>query len=287
MIGSAVIVFREVLEAALIIAVVLGATRGIRGRGYWVLCGLGLGLTGAALVAAFAGTLSQALQGSGQELFNATVLLTAVAMLGWHNVWMSSHGRKLASQVKALGEAVNVGAKPLSALLVVTALAVLREGSETALFLYSLAAGDPAGSAPLLLGALLGLGAGAGVGVLLYRGLLRIPVRHFFGFTAWLVLLVAAGLASSAAGYLIQANLLPPLVPMLWDSSWLLSQHGWLGMLLHVLIGYNDRPAGMQLLFYLATLLTILTLMYRVRPSARPKTAPASVAQTTSTAATQ
>src|SRR5699024_2362102 len=136
---------------------------------------------------AFAGSLAGAFQGSGQELFNAAVLLIAVAMLGWHNVWMSSHGRKLAAEVKALGKAVNVGAKPLSALLVVTALAVLREGSETVLFLYSLAAGSTGGTTSLLLGGFLGLGAGAAVGWLLYRGLLRIPVRHFFTFTGWLV----------------------------------------------------------------------------------------------------
>lgn len=282
MMGSAIIVFREVLEAALIVAVVLGATRGIRGRGYWVLCGIGLGLVGAGVVAAFAGKLAGAFQGSGQELFNATVLLVAVAMLGWHNVWMSSHGRKLAAEVKSLGQAVNVGAKPLSALLVVTSLAVLREGSETVLFLYSLAAGSQASSG-LLLGSLLGLGAGVGVGWLLYRGLLRIPVRHFFTFTGWLVLLLAAGLAASAAGYLIQANLLPPLIPMVWDSSWLLNQQSWLGMGLHVLIGYNDRPAGMQLLFYVVTLVTILALMYWVRPSTKPSAATARAAQTTAT----
>lgn len=281
MMGSAIIVFREVLEAALIVAVVLGATRGIRGRGYWVLCGIGLGLVGAGVVAAFAGKLAGAFQGSGQELFNATVLLVAVAMLGWHNVWMSSHGRKLAAEVKSLGQAVNVGAKPLSALLVVTSLAVLREGSETVLFLYSLAASQA--STGLLLGSLLGLGAGVSVGWLLYRGLLRIPVRHFFTFTGWLVLLLAAGLAASAAGYLIQANLLPALIPMVWDSSWLLNQQSWLGMALHVLIGYNDRPAGMQLLFYAATLVSILALMYWVRPSARPSAATARAAQTTAT----
>lgn len=279
--GSAIIVFREVLEAALIVAVVLGATRGIRGRGYWVLCGIGLGLVGAGVVAVFAGKLAGAFQGSGQELFNATVLLVAVVMLGWHNVWMSSHGRKLAAEVKSLGQAVNVGAKPLSALLVVTSLAVLREGSETVLFLYSLAASQA--STGLLLGSLLGLGAGVSVGWLLYRGLLRIPVRHFFTFTGWLVLLLAAGLAASAAGYLIQANLLPALIPMVWDSSWLLNQQSWLGMALHVLVGYNDRPAGMQLLFYAATLVTILALMYWVRPSARPSAATARAAQTTAT----
>jgi high-affinity iron transporter len=260
MLGSALIVFREVLEAALIIAIVLGASRGVAGRGRWVLAGISAGVLGAVAVAAFAGVISDAVQGRGQELFNAGVLLAAVVMLGWHNVWMSSHARQLAADMKRVGHDVSVGAKPLTALAVVTLLAVLREGSETALFLYSLAASG-AGNVALLAGGLLGLAAGAALGVVIYRGLLAIPVGRFFSITGWVVLLLAAGLAANAAGYLSQAGLLPSLIHQVWDSSWLLRQDGWLGTLLHILVGYNDRPSGMQLLFYGLTLAVIYTLM--------------------------
>jgi len=264
MLGSAIIVFREVLEASLVIAVVMGATRGVSARGRWVLAGVSLGIVGAVLVAVFAGAISDSLAGRGQEVFNAAVLLTAVLMLGWHNVWMSSHGKKLAEDMRAVGHDVTVGAKPLSLLLVVTSLAVLREGSETVLFLYSLAAGG-SGTASLLSGGALGLAAGAGAGWLLYRGLLRIPVRHFFSVTGWLVLLLAGGLAASAAGYLSAADLVPTLGGTLWNTSNILSQHSWLGTLLHVLVGYTDRPTGVQLLFYILTVVATLSLMYWVR----------------------
>jgi high-affinity iron transporter len=260
MLGTAVIVFREVLEAALIVAIVMGASRGVAGRGRWVSGGIALGVVGSLVVAAFAGAISDAVEGRGQEIMNASILLAAVAMLGWHNIWMSAHGRKLAGEMTRLGHDVSVGAKPLSAILVVTGLAVLREGSETVLFLYGLAASGTQ-RVGLLGGGLLGLATGVVLGFLLYRGLLRIPLRHFFRVTGWIVLLLAAGLAANAAGYLGAAGLIPTLAPQAWDTSSILSQDGTVGQLLHILIGYNDRPSGIQLVFYAVTLVAILVLM--------------------------
>jgi high-affinity iron transporter len=262
--GSAVIVFREVLEAALIIAVVMGASRGVLERGRWILAGIVLGIAGACVVAAFAGQIANGLEGRGQELFNAGVLLAAVAMLAWHNVWMSAHGRKLAQDMQHLGRDVTIGAKPLSAMLAVTALAVLREGAETVLFLYGLAAGG-AGALSLVGGSVIGLSAGALLGVLLYQGLLRIPVARFFSVTGWIVLLLAAGLAASAADYLEQAGILPALIAQVWDSSGILDQKSIFGQTLHVLIGYQDRPSGIALLTYILTLVTIGALMRLAR----------------------
>jgi high-affinity iron transporter len=260
MLGSAVIVFREVLEAALIISIVMGATRGVAARGRWVLGGIAAGVGGAILVAAFAGAISDAVQGRGQELLNACVLLAAVLMLAWHNIWMSSHGRQLAGEMRKVGHDVSMGVKPLSALALVTFFAVLREGSETALFLYSLSASG-AGGTSLLFGGVLGLVGGVVLGVIVYRGLLAIPLRHFFSVTGWLVLLLAAGLAANAAGFLNQAGLLPALAPQMWNTSAILSQGSWAGTLLHILVGYNDRPMGIQVLFYGVTLVVIYAAM--------------------------
>ena len=84
MLAAALIVFREVFEAGLILGLVLSATRGVPGRGPWLAGGIGAGLLGACLVAAFAGAIGEAMAGAGQEVFNAGVLLTASAMLSWH-----------------------------------------------------------------------------------------------------------------------------------------------------------------------------------------------------------
>jgi len=260
MLATAVIVFREVIEAALIVAIVLGASRGIEGRGRWVGAGIALGVAGACLVALFADVISDAFSGNGQALLNAGILLAAVCMLAWHNVWMSSHGRTLAGEVREVGEAVQSGRRPLTALLIITLVAVMREGSEVVLFLWAIAAGGE-GRLGMLMGGLIGLAAGALVGVLLYRGLLKIPMRHFFSVTGWLVLLIASGLAAQAASFLNQAGLLPALGNSLWDTSGLLSEGSLAGKMLHVLVGYTARPSGIQILFYLVTLTVIFTLM--------------------------
>jgi high-affinity iron transporter len=271
MLATAIIVFREVLEASLVVGIVLAASQGVPRRGVWVSGGIAAGVLGAALVAACAGAVAAAVNGVGQELFNAAILFTAVAMLGWHNIWMNRHGRELAGAAATLGKAVLGGSRPLYALALVAGIAVLREGSEIVLFLYGIAIASGVGGFSMLTGGILGLAGGAAIGAVIYLGLLAIPLRQLFTVTSWLILLLAAGMASQGASFLMQANLLPSLGNNLWDTSSILTENSMLGLLLHVLIGYSAQPAGIQVVFYLATLLVIGTLMRvmgRVPPNA-------------------
>jgi high-affinity iron transporter len=266
--AAALIVLREVLEAALIIGIVLAASRGLSGRMLIAAAGIGVGALGAIVVAALAGTITESVSGVGQEIMNVAILIAAVAMLGWHNVWMSRHGREMAARMKALGSGIVHGRIPAWALGGAIALAVLREGSEVALFLYGIAAGgEKAG--PMLLGSVIGLVSGVLVGFSLYAGVLRIPVRHFFTVTGAMILFLCAGLASQAAGFLVQAGLIAALSESLWDSSWLLDEGSIAGQFLHVLIGYVSRPAGIQVLAYVLTLAVLGTLMTAVGRTSR------------------
>lgn len=269
MIAAALIVLREVFEAALLIGIVLAATRDVPRRGTWVAGGIALGIVGALIVAGFADRIASALEGFGQEMFNAGVLLAATAMLGWHNLWMKSHGADLARQMTAVGRDVSGGAASLSVLLVVVGLAVLREGSEIVLFLYGIAAGG-ADAAQLWAGSALGLAGGVAIGWALYRGLVVIPPRYLFSVTSWLLLLLAAGMAAQAAGYLVQADKLPALADPIWDTSAWLPQQSVLGQVLHALVGYSERPSGMQLVFFVAVALGLGVAMKMInRPAAR------------------
>ena len=261
MFGTAVIVFREVLEAALIIGIVAAATRDVPGRSRWIVGGLLLGLLGSTLVASSTGKISELADGVGQELFNAIILGVAVLMLAWHNIWMASHGKELATSAQKVGNAIREGASECSVLLAVVGIAVLREGSETVLFLYGIATSEQVEASALLLGGAIGVLTGVTVGYALYKGLLRIPMRWFFTATSVLVLLLAAGMASQAAHYLIQADLISTLTSPLWDTSAILPEKSILGMLLHSLIGYDASPAGMQLVFYVTTIVAIATGM--------------------------
>jgi high-affinity iron transporter len=266
MLGALIIVFREVIEAGLIVGIVMAATRGVLGRGRWVTIGVGGGVLGAGVVAMFAGAISDAFQGAGQELFNASVLGIAVVMLMWHNAWMARHGREIADEMRRVGAAVSEGAKPLTALAVVVGLAVLREGSEVVLFLYGILASGTTVSAALI-GGVLGIVAGAAFTALTYLGLLAIPNRHIFSVTSWLIALLAAGMAAQSVHFLNNAGVVVALDKTVWDTSWLLSENSILGRMLHALIGYTEQPTQMQLLVYILTLVAMYLLMRFARYS--------------------
>jgi len=266
MFATAIIVFREILEAALIVGIVAAATRAIPGRTRWLSAGIAAGLMGAGLVALGTERIADLASGVGQELFNAAVLGIAVAMLAWHNLWMSSHGAALAANARSVGGAIRDGRRECSVLMIIVGLAVLREGSETVLFLYGIAAAEGGASWPMLIGGLAGIAAGIAVGYALYAGLLRIPLRWFFAATGILVLFLAAGMASQAARFLIQADVLPSLANPLWDTSALLPQTSLIGTLMRSLVGYEDRPAGMQIVFYVLVLIAIGSGMKWLNP---------------------
>ena len=271
MLPSLVIVFREVFEAGLIVGIVMAVTSGVAGRGRWVAGGVAAGVLGACVVALFTGGLSQLFSGNGQELFNACILGFAVLMLGWHNVWMARHGRELAAEMRAAGEAVVAGSKSLAALSLVVTIAVLREGSEVVLFLYGVAAAEGGAGIGMLVGGLIGLALGSLVCLLTYLGLVTIPTRYLFSVTSTLVALLAAGMAAQAIAFLEQANVLTAYDQTVWDTSWILSDESLFGRALHTLIGYVDQPTGMQLIVYAATLAVIAVLMKLFAAPAAPQ----------------
>jgi high-affinity iron transporter len=254
---AALIVFREVIEAALIVSIVLAATRSLPRSRWFVGFGVAAGAAGSIVIATFGGWLEDYASG---DLFNAAIMFVAATMLGWHCVWMSRHGRELANEASAIGRAVSSGNRPLSALSLVVGIAVLREGFEVVLFLFGQAAGQADGAAPVELGFALGLVAGLAVGAAMYGGLLRMSPKHLFSVTNWMITLVAAGMASTGTYYLVQADVLPSLGDAIWDTSDWLPDTSVLGKALHAMVGYTAAPMGIQLVVYGLALTLILGL---------------------------
>ena len=258
MFGPAIIIFRETLEAALVLGIVAAATRGVDRRGLWLCIGVLAGLVRSGVIAGLTETIAEWADGSGQELFNAAVLGIAVLMLAWHHIWMASHGAELARDARQIGTAVKEGQRELSAIAILVALTVLREGAESVLFLHGMATGGNSSVTDIIGGGALGLAGGIAIGMIMYLGLMRIPLRWFFSVTGALLVLLAAGLSGQMARFLIQADVLPALATPLWDTTALLSTKSLLGSILHVLVGYESAPSGMQILFYAGTLAAIL-----------------------------
>ncbi|GAC1334208.1 MAG: FTR1 family protein [Beijerinckiaceae bacterium] len=269
MLGALLIVFREVIEAGLIVGIVFAVTQGMAGRNTIVGAGVGAGLVGASLVATFAGVLAGLFEGNGQELLNASVLMLAVAMLGWHNIWMARHGREMANEMAAVGRSVSAGTRPPSALAIVVAVAVLREGSEVVLFLYGIVVSNNESGWSIAAGGVLGLLAGMALSALTYVGLIQIPVRRLFQVTSALITLMAAGMAAQAVAFLAQADIATGLSGRVWDTSRFVADSSILGRVLHTLFGYTDRPSALQLIVYGVVLAAILVLMRVFAPAPR------------------
>ena len=268
MLVSLIIVFREAMEAGLIVGIILAATEGVLGRGRWIAGGVAAGVAGASLVAVFAAALSDAFEGAGQEIFTASILCFAVVMLSWHILWMSRHARAMVAEMREVGQAVRLGERSLAALAAVVAIAVMREGAEVVLFLYGVVVGSGSSAASLTVGGMAGLALASALSWLLYRGLVAIPVGRLFSVTNGLIALLAAGMAGQAAAILHGADLLPGWGERLWDTSALLSDESLIGRTFHALIGYSARPSGIQVA---AWALTLTVLIGASRAISRPR----------------
>lgn len=261
MYSTLIIVFREILEIAIIVGVILAATKELKERYLLVLAGIGFGIIGSVIVAIFAGKISDSFAGSGQEIFNATVLIAAVFIIGWTVIWMKTHGREIVQHAKKVSAGVVAGDLPNYSVSVIIMLATLREGSEIVLFVHGILAAGNETITNIITGGFIGLGLGTFVGMLIYFGLLRISPKHLFTVTSWLLAFLAAGMAAGAAGYLNAAGKLPAIIETVWDSSAFLPEDSLVGKILHALLGYTDRPSGIQVLFYVTTIGIIGALM--------------------------
>lgn len=260
MLPTATIVFREVLEIALILSLIMAATHGLPKRIPLALAGLGLGLLGSFLIAVFIDQISEAIDGVGQEVFNASIMFLAVGFLSWTVIWMKRHGRELGQHIRNVGRDVIEGRRPLYVIVAIVALSTLREGAEVVLFTNGMMASGQFTWLAVLSGGIMGALGGATVGMLLYFGILRAAQRHLFAVTNWLLIFLTAGIAAQGASFLIAAGILPELYSQVWDTSAFISGQSFIGETLKVLIGYTPRPTGMELVFYVTALVVVGSL---------------------------
>jgi len=261
MLPTFIILFREVLEISIILSIIVAATKGVAGRSRWIWAGIGGGLAGSAVVAYFAGAISNTIEGMGQEVFNAGVLFLAALMIGWTVIWMQTHAREMVAHVKDVGKKVHDGSLPMYALATVVALSMWREGAEIVLFMTGILITTEESIMSIITGGVAGAVSAGTIGFMLYFGLIKFSTKYLFATTSWLLILLAAGMSAQAAGYLVAADMLPVIKDQMWDSSWMLSEDGILGKIFHAMIGYTERPSGIQVAFYAVTLALIVSLL--------------------------
>ncbi len=271
MLSTLIIVFREVLEAALVVGIATAAAREANIAYRWIYGGIGGGLIAAITVALFADMLSASMQGMGQEMLNAAVLIAASLMMAWTAIWMGKHGREMSQKIRQTCKDVQGSGTAKIVLSLVVGLAVAREGSEVVLFLYGVAAAGDAGTSGMLAGGAAGMLLGILVALGLYRSLINVPVRYVFLVVTSLIVLLSAGMASQGVAWLVMIDALPAWGQPIWNSSGIIPEHGVAGQLLHALMGYDDRPSGMQALTFIGVLsLTWLAIRQQKTVKVRP-----------------
>ena len=261
MFSITVVIFREVFEISLIVSVLLAATKGTVGRRRWISSGIAAGALGSVVLALFTEKLSQAMEGKAQEVFNASVLFIAAAMIAWTVIWMRVHGRRMTENLKRIGKAVVSNEKPLHTLAVVAGLAALRESSEMVLFTFGIVASGQS-AWQVAAGCALGLFLGVLMGATLYLGLVKVSPKNLFSVTSFLLVFLAAGMVSQALSILSSVGYVPELGLAIWDTSAFLPERSIPGKFFHALLGYAEKPLGIQVLGYFFTLVFITVAGY-------------------------
>jgi high-affinity iron transporter len=256
MIGALVITLREGLEAALIVGILLSyltrVGRADRGLSVWI--GTGLAVLAAVGAGAALFLTGGEIEGASEQLFEGTALLLAVGMLSYMIHWMRGQASGLrASLQKRVEVALEASGWSLAS---VAFLVVVREGLETALFLFGAAQASSAGAT--LSGGLLGLAVAIGIGYGVYRGGLRLDLRAFFAVTGLLLIFFAGGMLAHGVHELVEAGALPGIVDPVWDSNSTIPESSTLGLFLKALLGYSGSPTLLEVLAYAGYLAVML-----------------------------
>jgi len=253
MLETLLITWRETLEAALVVGILLTylARSGQRRALRYVWLGSAAAVVAALACAAASSSALAMLDGETQELAQALIVFGAVGVLSWMVVWMHLNARSLRGDIQVRAERVLATGR-LVGLAVIAFVAVFREGIETVLFMWGVVVqrGVQLTTMPLLAGGLAGAALAIATAWVFFRGFAFLSLRTFFRTTGVLLLLVAAGLLTSGVNKLIGLGYLPPLVPQVWNTSWLVRDGSPLGAVLSALVGYRSRPSLLEVLAY-------------------------------------
>lgn len=257
----AVVIFRECLEIALLLGIIAAVTKPVKHSRRYIIAGVLAGVSAASIMAFFASSITEAFDGLGDELLDATVILFTAFLIIWTVVWMQGYNKKIRKHLGDLSEKINSNTTSKTMLSIVVATTILREGMEIILFVYSISSAEDITMSEYAWGLVFGALSGFATGLVLYKGLINFSGKYIFKISTILLILIAAGLAAQAAGLLTSIGVIDVLSEQLWDTSWLIDDRSTIGKLLNITIGYDSRPNIMQIIFYFSTIMFTVLMM--------------------------
>ena len=261
MIKLAIVVFRECMEIAFLLGVILAVTKPVKDSRKYVILGSITGVFLSALLAFFAKTLSESMGGTGGEILDSCVILITAILISCTVVWMQGYTKKIRKDLSKLSDKITAGVVSKLMLVFVVAVAIFREGAEIILFVYSITFAGNIDGNEYIMGTGIGAFGGLLVGTLLYLGLIKYAGKYVFKVSTILLTLIAAGLAAEAAGVMTSSGIIEILSDQLWDISWLVENSSITGKILNITVGYDSRPNAMQIIFYFATIILTFSMM--------------------------
>ncbi len=266
MLETLLVMWRETLEAALIVGILLTYLRrsdndaGIP----WVWAGATVAVLAAIACGVASSGAVATLDPDAQELLQVGVMFLAVGVVSWMVLWMHRNARAMRGELHRKADRV-VATGRYVGLATIAFVAVFREGVETVLFLWGIVVQRGGGPSviPLLGGGALGVALAVASAWVFFRGFGFLSLPTFFRVTGLLLLLVAAGLLTAGVNKLIGLGYLSPIVPQLWNTSWLVRDGSVVGTLLATLIGYRSRPSLLEVLVFAAYVVPMLWMLRR------------------------
>lgn len=277
MLGNFLIGLREGLEASLVVSILIAylVKTGRRHLLPKVWAGVGLAVAISLLFGALLTFGPKGLSFSAQEFIGGTLSIAAVGLVTWMIFWMAGAARTIASDLRRQVDAAEGSSWSLP---LIAALAVGREGLETALFVWAAtksAAAEGGTTAGPLLGALAGLLVAIALGYALYAGAVRINLGRFFAITGGFLILVAAGVLAYGVHDLQEAGFLPGLNNLAYDVSAAVPPGSLLGTILKGIFNFSPAATALEVVVWVTYVGIVGTLFVRKVRTKAPTPAPA------------
>lgn len=255
----ALVIFRECLEISMVLGIICAATRSIRHSIFYITGGVMVGILAASILAFFITKLTFSFSGFGEELFNVAIILLTVLVVGATAIWIKKYASSMPDKMNYLTARIEQGLAHKIILTSVVASIIFREVTEIVLFVHALASAYELTPTDYIFGFISGISMGGACALIIYYGLSKIAIKYLFRISFLFLVFIAASLASEAAGILTSIGYIDFCNEPLWDSSWLIGDFSLVGRFLKILVGYNAHPNAIQILFYVGTILLILT----------------------------